>query len=450
MALRQAAGLSLLAASVLAQTVDDPRTTITGSTISITQKSTPTAAGSFSPGFTLGTGLGNIPDLSSSMAAGNATSSSGNGTGTGTATDTTNTITFLTGTAQGTTTLAGNFSTTTSSSATPTVTNTQPCNNYPEFCSRKYSNITEVACHNSPFITPNNVAANQQFDVTYQLNDGVRLLQAQIQFPKGSDVPHFCHTSCDILDAGPITEWLSSVTAWVAAHPYDVVTILLGNGDYSNASKYVPYIEQSGILKYIYTPPHAPMYLNDWPTLGEMILQGKRVVMWMDYEAHQNDYPWLFDEFPQMSETPYDPTNQSFPCNIQRPPNLPENDVKNRMYLMNHNLNIELSILGNSMPVPARGELNVTNSASGFGSLGVSVDGCIDMWGRPPNFLNVDYYNYGTPPGSVFEVAARLNNVTYNRPCCGPNAAKSAASTISGARTLAMLATVMCMLYSLS
>lgn len=231
MALRRAAGLSLLASSVLAQTVDDPRTTITGSTISITQKSTPTAAGSFSPGFTLGTGLGNIPDLSSSMAAGNATSSSGNGTATGTATDTTNTVTFLTGTAQGTTTLAGNFSTTSSSSATPTVTNTQPCNNYPEFCSRKYSNITEVACHNSPFITANNVAANQQFDVTYQLNDGVRLLQAQIQFPKGSNIPHFCHTSCDILDAGPINEWLSSVTAWVAAHPYDVVTILLGNGD---------------------------------------------------------------------------------------------------------------------------------------------------------------------------------------------------------------------------
>jgi len=41
-------------------------------------------------------------------------------------------------------------------------------------------------------------------------------------------------------------------------------------------------------------------------------------------------------------------------------------------------------------------------------------------WVVPPNFLLVDYYNYGDPkPGSVFEVAARWNNVTYNRPCCG-------------------------------
>jgi hypothetical protein len=38
--------------------------------------------------------------------------------------------------------------TSTSTSAQPT--NTTPCNNYPEFCLRKYSNITEVSAHNSP------------------------------------------------------------------------------------------------------------------------------------------------------------------------------------------------------------------------------------------------------------------------------------------------------------
>jgi hypothetical protein len=41
------------------------------------------------------------------------------------------------------------------------------------------------------------------------------------------------------------------------------------------------------------------------------------------------------------------------------------------------------------------------------------------MHGRPPNFLLVDYYNMGSFNGSVFEVAARANNVTYNRTCCG-------------------------------
>lgn len=49
----------------------------------------------------------------------------------------------------------------------------------------------------------------------------------------------------------------------------------------------------------------------------------------------------------------------------------------------------------------------------------------IEAWPRPPNFLLVDYYNHGSSPGSVFQVAAQHNNVTYDRPCCGkvPSAA---------------------------
>jgi hypothetical protein len=61
--------------------------------------------------------------------------------------------------------------------------------------------------------------------------------------------------------------------------------------------------------------------------------------------------------------------------------------------------------------------LNVTNNVTGEGSLGVGAQDCTEMWDYSPKFLNVDYYNVGN--GSVFEVAAKYNNVTYNRPCCG-------------------------------
>lgn len=40
-----------------------------------------------------------------------------------------------------------------------------------------------------------------------------------------------------------------------------------------------------------------------------------------------------------------------------------------------------------------------------------------ESWGRPPNFLLVDYYNVGN--GSVFKVAASLNGVKYEGGCCG-------------------------------
>ena len=49
-----------------------------------------------------------------------------------------------------------------------------------------------------------------------------------------------------------------------------------------------------------------------------------------------------------------------------------------------------------------------------------------EKWGRPPNYLIVDFYNQGPSSGSVFEAAARANGVTYNRPCCGTTTRSSA------------------------
>jgi len=333
-----------------------------------------------------------------------------------------NTVTYLSGSATVSTTASGNATASSTSTAPPRPTNTRPCNNYPELCVRKYSNITQVGCHNSPFVRSGSAAANQQFPVIDQLNDGVRFLQAQIQWPVNGTTPHFCHTSCDLLDAGPITDWLRQVKDWVAGHPYDVVTILLGNGNYSTPDKYVPFIQDSGITQFVYTPGVIPMAADDWPTLGQLILSGQRVVMLLDYMANQTAYPWLLDEFSQAWETPFDPLDTAFPCTVQRPPGLSEPDAKRRLYIMNHNLNAEVSLLGQSLLVPAVTQLNVTNAAEGNGSLGMAASNCRADWGRAPNVLNVDYYNYGNYPGSVFEVAAKMNNVSFvPRPCCGPN-----------------------------
>lgn len=337
------------------------------------------------------------------------------------------TVTFLTGsitgTASGTATRPGNFSVTPSSTSTaPTVVNTQPCNNYVELCDRKYSNITMVGCHNSPFVRPGNLASNQALDVTQQLNDGVRFLQGQMHWNANDSVPHFCHTTCDIFDGGRITDWLTDVKNWVAANRFDVVTVLLENGNYSTPDHYVDYINETGILDYVYTPPYQPMNLTTWPTLAEMIIYNTRVVLMLDYMANQTAYPWWIDQFSNMWETPFDPTDQNFPCVVQRPdPNMPIEQLKNMMYLTNHNLNAEVSILGTSILVPDVSQLNLTNNYTGFGSLGLAANNCRSTYDRPPTVLNVDYYNFGGPEdsGAVFQVAAAMNNVTYRGGCCG-------------------------------
>lgn len=262
----------------------------------------------------------------------------------------------------------------TSSSALPI--NTQACNNYPEFCSRQYSNITYVAAHNSPFVLPNNAASNQQLGVIDQLNDGIRMLETETHYNATTSTLSCCHTSCDLLDAGTVQSYLTNITNWIKIHPYDVITILLSNSDLIGVGNYSAPIVNSGLSVYAYVPPQVPMNISSWPTLSDMILMGKRAVIFMDYNANQTEVPYILDEFSQVWETPFSPTNQSFPCTQQRPPSLSRQAAENRMYIANHNLNTEISLAGTSILVPTTALINQTNALNGTGSLGLMANNC--------------------------------------------------------------------------
>lgn len=195
---------------------------------------------------------------------------------------------------------------------------------------------------------------------------------------------------------------------------------MMGNDNRVPPSTYIQPFQNSGMMPYLYTPRKTNATLDDWPTLSQMILLNKRVIVMLDYLANQTEVPWLLDEFNYQWQTPFSPTNPAFPCTEQRPPNQPDNVSRNKMYMVNHNLNIDVKLLGQSILIPAYTLLGEVNAVSGNGSLGRNVENCTAMWGRPPNWLLVDYYNFGNFNGSVFQVAADANGVSYNRDdCCG-------------------------------
>lgn len=127
---------------------------------------------SYSSTITLSDGHGATTSTITSASA-NATAFSNS-----TSTSTTDSLTVLVGGGHtmtlGNSTANATHTTSSSPSASPVI-NTRPCNNYPELCNRKYSNITMVAAHNSPFDRVGNAASNQAFDVVTQLNDGIRM-----------------------------------------------------------------------------------------------------------------------------------------------------------------------------------------------------------------------------------------------------------------------------------
>lgn len=248
---------------------------------------------------------------------------------------------------------------------------------------------------------------------------------------------------------------LETLVSWLQRNPYDVVTFLIVNSNFADGvtvADYVSAIQNSGIAQYLYEPEYVPQHRDQWPTLGQMILSGKRAVLFMDYNANQTTVPYVLDEFTHMWETPFSPVNQSFPCTQQRPPGLDNQTARDDfMYLANHNLNTAIDVsafLGSAagsdseLLIPNTAEINSTNGqANQFGQLEAARLNCTRDWDRPPNFLLVDYYNRGNPEaGSVFEVAARANGVQYNKKCCGTTA-QSAASTVQSS-AIALVAAI--------
>ena len=222
----------------------------------------------------------------------------------------------------------------------------------------------------------NNAASNQQLGVINQLDDGIRMVTGETHYNATTNTVSYCHTSCDLLNAGTAEEFFTNVTSWIKTHPYDVVTLLIVNSDYINVNNYTAPIFNSGLTNYAYVPPQIPMNISSWPTLSSMILMGKRAVIFMDYNANQTEVPYILDEFSQMWETPFSPTNRSFPCTQQRPPGLSQQDAEGRMYLANHNLNTEISLAGTSLLVPTSALINETNALNGTGSLGLMANDC--------------------------------------------------------------------------
>lgn len=155
------------------------------------------------------------------------------------------------------------------------------CNGHAEYCTRPYSNITFVGAHDSPFVGPL-PQHNQNIDIKAQLDMGIRYLQAQTHHSIfDNKTIELCHTSCLLEDAGRLKSFLKTIKTWLDQNPDEVVTLLLTNGDSAPVIRFGDTFSSSGIVNYVYVPPRIPLPIADWPTLGDMIASGKRLVVFL-------------------------------------------------------------------------------------------------------------------------------------------------------------------------
>ncbi|OQE41806.1 hypothetical protein PENCOP_c004G07094 [Penicillium coprophilum] len=276
------------------------------------------------------------------------------------------------------------------SSTTPSIsTLAATCNGHSEYCTRPYSNITFIGAHDSPFVGPL-PQQNQNIDIKAQLDMGIRYLQAQSHRSIiDKNVIELCHTSCLLEDGGPLRSFLTTIKDWLDANPNEVVTLLLTNGDSLSVNEFGDTFSSSGITKYAYVPPAIPLPITDWPTLGDMISSGKRLVVFLDYGADTTKVNYIQDEFAYYFETAYDVTDSTFSnCSIDRPSGAA---ATGRMGIVNHFLDVD--ILG--IKIPARHLADTTNAATGPGSIGEHATLCTGLYGRAPNVVLADFVDKG-------------------------------------------------------
>ncbi|KAF2652526.1 hypothetical protein K491DRAFT_726537 [Lophiostoma macrostomum CBS 122681] len=285
------------------------------------------------------------------------------------------------------------------------------CNNYAGLCEKPYDTITYLGAHDSPFLndasTGHSSFGNQFIKTTTQLDAGVRLLSAQVHIGKNDETGkrelHICHTSCALLDAGTLRDWLQEVRMWMDANPNDVVTVLLVNSDGVDARELEGVYSEADLAHYGYIPPdpdRAPPLSNDtnptWPTLDEMINRNERLVSFINpLKTDKENAPYLLNEFTFLWENYYQVTSQdNFTCAPDRPADQTVLGMHNsgRLFLMNHFL-YEQQAFG--IQVPAIANISTTNSFHRKGALSDHLLDCSNDITRQPSFVLVDFFHVG-------------------------------------------------------
>lgn len=98
-----------------------------------------------------------------------------------------------------------------------------------------------------------------------------------------------CHTSCLLLDAGPLTDYLSTIKSWLDNNPDQVLTLLLTNGDSRPVSEFGDAITSSELSSYAYTPG-SPIAMSQWPTIQELINSMTRIVIFLGIQSRSKGF----------------------------------------------------------------------------------------------------------------------------------------------------------------
>lgn len=188
---------------------------------------------------------------------------------------------------------------------------------------------------------------------------------------EGTEARYLCHGLCEI-GATPFIDTLADIRSWLMANPDEVVTVIIE--DHVEPELIAQDIESSGLSPFLYTPVRG----GSWPTLGDMIRAGERLVIMLERGEGGADAPWLANAFDFVQDTPYTfPTVESLSCEPNR------GDPDAPLFMVNHWLSGFDSLVTDAQLINAREVLLPR------------VEQCRSERGQIPNLVAVNFSAIG-------------------------------------------------------
>jgi hypothetical protein len=264
------------------------------------------------------------------------------------------------------------------------------CNGFSELCERRYNHVAYLTTHNAfnagedGFTFP-----NHNFGITRQLEDGVRGLMIDVYDEGGvATVYH----SVAILGTTTLESNLVEIKNFLDANPNEVVTIIFEC--YADFELIETAFLNTEMLDYALEQDLG----EEWPTLQQMIDDGKRLVVLSDRNDAAPGENWYHYVWDYAVETPFsNNSNSDFTCEFNR------GDEGNDLFILNHFA---------TDPNVGVGRPDLSELANNFDFFYNRALECMDELGKFPNFPTIDFHELGEPLRVVDSL--NLNNYTVS------------------------------------
>lgn len=287
------------------------------------------------------------------------------------------------------------------------------CNGHIELCDRPANEVTYTVTHNSMSISQYGwLWPSHDGTIRDQLDAGVRGLLIDTHYadtletidaalgqlsPAAQTVARnaiesgdfeskgeegfLCHMACG-LGSTVMNDTLADLREFLEENQREVLFVVIQDDITPEDTETL--FEEAGLIPYIYTHEQgAP-----WPTLGEMIDSGQRLVVMAEENGPPPD--WYQNVWDSTMETPYTFINyDDFSCDPNRGPE----DAP--FFMLNHWI---------QRGSPNRVDASIVNE---YDFLLARAQQCAEERGKTPNFIAVNFYQNG----DIFDVVDTLNEV---------------------------------------